>query len=181
MSWLHIIHQMTYRYNRAVRFGPHRLVLRPREGHDVHIEEMRLKIEPVSGTFFDEHDSYRGMQVAVQTARFEDLETLGVSFVGANQSQLSGRTDRANFYQSPSAAGGSTALQDWERGSDREKNSCNLRTAVMLAELLIASCKPIYGRPRKEPMRFSGSMRSQKILKVAKMGTASNVPATPQR
>jgi hypothetical protein len=39
----------------------------------------------------------------------------------------------------------------------------------------------IYGRPRKEPMRFSGSMRSQKILKVAKMGTASNVPATPQR
>ena len=39
----------------------------------------------------------------------------------------------------------------------------------------------IYGRPRKEPMRFSGSMRSQKILKVAKMGTASNVPGTPQR
>jgi len=46
MSWLHIIHQTTYRYNRAVRFGPHRLVLRPREGHDAHIEEMRLKIEP---------------------------------------------------------------------------------------------------------------------------------------
>jgi len=46
MSWLHIIHQTTYRYNRAVRFGPHRLVLRPREGHDVRIEEMGLKIEP---------------------------------------------------------------------------------------------------------------------------------------
>jgi Transglutaminase-like superfamily/Bacterial transglutaminase-like N-terminal region len=46
MSWLHIIHQTTYRYNKAVRFGPHRLVLRPREGHDVHIEEMCLKIEP---------------------------------------------------------------------------------------------------------------------------------------
>ena len=46
MSWLHIIHDTTYRYNRAVRFGPHRLVLRPREGHDVRIEEMRVKIEP---------------------------------------------------------------------------------------------------------------------------------------
>jgi hypothetical protein len=32
-------------------------------------------IMPVSGTFFDEHDSYRGMEVAVQTARFEELET----------------------------------------------------------------------------------------------------------
>jgi hypothetical protein len=46
MSWLHIIHETTYRYQRAVRFGPHRLVLRPREGHDVHIEAMCLKIEP---------------------------------------------------------------------------------------------------------------------------------------
>src|ERR1700745_3844449 len=46
MSWLHIIHQTTYRYNKAVRLGPHRLVLRPREGHDVHIEEMHVKIEP---------------------------------------------------------------------------------------------------------------------------------------
>ena len=32
-------------------------------------------IMPVSGTFFDEHDSYLGMEVAVQTARFEELET----------------------------------------------------------------------------------------------------------
>jgi transglutaminase superfamily protein len=46
MSRLHIIHETTYRYKRAVRFGPHWLVLRPREGHDVHTEVMRLKIEP---------------------------------------------------------------------------------------------------------------------------------------
>jgi transglutaminase-like putative cysteine protease len=29
-----------------VNFGPHRLVLRPREGHDVRVEEMRLEIAP---------------------------------------------------------------------------------------------------------------------------------------
>ena len=46
MSWLRIIHGTTYRYRAPVRFGPHRLVLRPREGHDVRVEEMRLEITP---------------------------------------------------------------------------------------------------------------------------------------
>jgi len=46
MSWLRIIHETTYRYKTAVRFGPHRLVLRPREGHDVQVHEMRLEISP---------------------------------------------------------------------------------------------------------------------------------------
>src|SRR5438552_8162644 len=46
MSWLRIIHETIYSYKTAVRFGPHRLVLRPREGHDVRVEEMRLEIAP---------------------------------------------------------------------------------------------------------------------------------------
>ncbi|HEY5752895.1 MAG TPA: transglutaminase family protein [Chthoniobacterales bacterium] len=46
MSWLRIIHETTYSYKTAVRFGPHRLILRPREGHDVRVEEMRLEIAP---------------------------------------------------------------------------------------------------------------------------------------
>ena len=46
MSWLRIIHETAYRYRTAVRFGPHRLVLRPREGHDVQVKEMRLEISP---------------------------------------------------------------------------------------------------------------------------------------
>jgi transglutaminase-like putative cysteine protease len=46
MSWLKIWHETTYRYAKPVRFGPHRLLLRPREGHDVRVEEMRLAIEP---------------------------------------------------------------------------------------------------------------------------------------
>lgn len=46
MSWLRIIHETTYRYATAVRFGPHRLVLRPREGHDVQVKDMRLEISP---------------------------------------------------------------------------------------------------------------------------------------
>jgi hypothetical protein len=46
MSWLRIIHETTYSYKAAVCFGPHRLVLRPREGHDVRVEKMRLEIVP---------------------------------------------------------------------------------------------------------------------------------------
>jgi transglutaminase-like putative cysteine protease len=46
MSWLHIVHDTTYFYKKAVRFGAHRLVVRPREGHDVRIEEIRVEIEP---------------------------------------------------------------------------------------------------------------------------------------
>ena len=46
MSRLRIVHETIYRYKRAVRFGPHRLILRPREGHDLRVEEMRLEISP---------------------------------------------------------------------------------------------------------------------------------------
>jgi len=46
MSWLRIVHETTYRYDEPVAFGPHRLVLRPREGHDIRVEEMMLDIAP---------------------------------------------------------------------------------------------------------------------------------------
>jgi transglutaminase-like putative cysteine protease len=46
VSRLRIIHETTYTYKKEVRFGPHRLVLRPREGHDLRVEEMRLEIAP---------------------------------------------------------------------------------------------------------------------------------------
>src|SRR5688572_17832660 len=46
MSTLRITHETLYQYHRPVRFGPHRLVLRPREGHDLQVEQMSLVIEP---------------------------------------------------------------------------------------------------------------------------------------
>jgi len=46
MRWLRIFHETTYCYKKAVRFGPHRLILRPREAHDLHVDEMRLEITP---------------------------------------------------------------------------------------------------------------------------------------
>ncbi len=46
MSWFQINHETIYRYRVPVRFASHRLVLRPREGHDIHVTEMRLTISP---------------------------------------------------------------------------------------------------------------------------------------
>jgi transglutaminase-like putative cysteine protease len=43
---LHIHHETVYTYRRRVRFGPHRLVLRPREGHDLRVESMHVEVSP---------------------------------------------------------------------------------------------------------------------------------------
>lgn len=44
---LHIEHTTTYAYMRPVQLERHRLVLRPREGHDLRIERIHLRLEPV--------------------------------------------------------------------------------------------------------------------------------------
>lgn len=46
MTRQRIEHATTYRYRQEVAFGRHRLVLRPREGHDLHVESMTLEIFP---------------------------------------------------------------------------------------------------------------------------------------
>ena len=43
---LRIQHRTTYRYSEKVAFGPHRLMLRPREGHDIQIEQSVLHVTP---------------------------------------------------------------------------------------------------------------------------------------
>jgi transglutaminase-like putative cysteine protease len=46
MKRIRIVHKTEYYYNQPVTFGPHRALLRPREGHDVHIASSRLEVEP---------------------------------------------------------------------------------------------------------------------------------------
>jgi transglutaminase-like putative cysteine protease len=43
---LRIQHRTTYKYNESVSFGPHKILIRPREGHDLHIESSILDISP---------------------------------------------------------------------------------------------------------------------------------------
>jgi transglutaminase-like putative cysteine protease len=46
MKRIRITHRTEYSYHWPVTFGPHRALLRPREGHDIHIHSSRLEIEP---------------------------------------------------------------------------------------------------------------------------------------
>ncbi len=48
MNRRRIIHTTTYRYSEPVSFGPHHLVVRPREGHDLQVLEQDLRIRPAS-------------------------------------------------------------------------------------------------------------------------------------
>ena len=43
---IRILHRTAYYYHQPVTFGPHRAMLRPREGHDVHIVKGQYQIEP---------------------------------------------------------------------------------------------------------------------------------------
>jgi transglutaminase-like putative cysteine protease len=43
---IRIQHRTTYRYNAPIRLGTHRVMVRPREGHDLHIESSVLTIRP---------------------------------------------------------------------------------------------------------------------------------------
>ncbi len=46
MRRLKIEHSTTYHYDRVIELLPHKLLLRPREGHDIRIETSKLKISP---------------------------------------------------------------------------------------------------------------------------------------
>src|SRR5271156_2128527 len=48
MKRIKIVHKTSYKYNDLVKFGPHRLMMRPREGHDVRIVSGRLDVEPTA-------------------------------------------------------------------------------------------------------------------------------------
>jgi transglutaminase-like putative cysteine protease len=43
---IRIQHRTTYNYRAPVSFGPHKILIRPREGHDLHIESSVLDIKP---------------------------------------------------------------------------------------------------------------------------------------
>lgn len=43
---LRVSHRTEYRYDRPVSFGPHRLMLRPRDGHDLWVQDASLTLSP---------------------------------------------------------------------------------------------------------------------------------------
>jgi transglutaminase-like putative cysteine protease len=46
MTILNVVHRTLYRYSAPVSFGPHRLMMRPRDSHDLRLLDTRLSIQP---------------------------------------------------------------------------------------------------------------------------------------
>src|ERR1700710_1103791 len=66
MPLLTIHHKTSYRYAHPVAFGEHRIMLRPRDGHDLRVLSRSLEIEPAPMSLRWIHDVF-GNSVAIAT------------------------------------------------------------------------------------------------------------------
>lgn len=84
---LQIEHRTTYQYARPVTLGPHRLLIRPREGHDVQIRASGLTVEPDHQVRWI-HDVYTNsiaiLEFASPTDSLNILSTLEVEQFNTN-------------------------------------------------------------------------------------------------
>lgn len=58
MPRVRVTHRTTYRYSRAVRFTPHRLMLRPRDSHDLRLNSTSIAIDPDPASIRWAHDVF---------------------------------------------------------------------------------------------------------------------------
>src|SRR6202011_4174416 len=101
MPLLTIHHKTEYRYAHPVAFGEHRIMLRPRDGHDLRVLSGSLAIEPKPMSLRWIHDVF-GNSVAIATfdERAETLSFISTSTVEHNPAEEFALTpdDRAYFY-----------------------------------------------------------------------------------
>jgi transglutaminase-like putative cysteine protease len=101
MPLLTIHHKTEYRYARPVAFGEHRIMLRPRDGHDLRVLESRLDIVPEPMRLRWIHDVF-GNSVAIADfdERAQTLAFTSSATVDHNPAEEFALTpdDRAYFY-----------------------------------------------------------------------------------
>jgi transglutaminase-like putative cysteine protease len=101
MPLLTIHHKTCYRYAHPVAFGEHRIMLRPRDGHDLRVLSNQLEIVPEPMSLRWIHDVF-GNSVAIATfdERAETLSFVNTATVEHNAAGAFALTpdDRAYFY-----------------------------------------------------------------------------------
>jgi transglutaminase-like putative cysteine protease len=104
MPRLTIHHKTEYRYTHPVAFGEHRIMLRPRDGHDLRVVSGGLKIVPEPMSLRWIHDVF-GNSVAIATfdERAETLSIVSTATVEHNPAEEFALTadDPAYFYPFP--------------------------------------------------------------------------------
>jgi transglutaminase-like putative cysteine protease len=101
MPLLTISHTTEYRYDRPVAFGEHRIMLRPRDGHDLRVLDGKLTITPEPMSLRWIHDVF-GNSVAIATfdERARKLTFSSTATIAHNPSDAFALTpdDKAYFY-----------------------------------------------------------------------------------
>jgi transglutaminase-like putative cysteine protease len=104
MPRLTIHHKTEYRYAHPVAFGEHRIMLRPRDGHDLRVLDGSLEIAPPPMSLRWIHDVF-GNSVAIATfdERAETLSVVSTATVEHNPAEEFALTpdDPAYFYPFP--------------------------------------------------------------------------------
>jgi transglutaminase-like putative cysteine protease len=77
MTILNVLHRTLYRYSEAVSFGPHRMMMRPRDSHDLRLIDTALTIAPTAAVRWL-HDVF-GNSVAIAEFAEPGNELLVVS------------------------------------------------------------------------------------------------------
>jgi transglutaminase-like putative cysteine protease len=101
MPRLTIHHKTEYRYARPVAFGEHRIMLRPRDGHDLRVLESRLDITPEPMSMRWIHDVFgNSVAIAVFDERSHALAFTSTVTVDHNPAEEFALTpdDQAYFY-----------------------------------------------------------------------------------
>src|ERR1700761_1236308 len=88
MPLLTIHHKTEYRYRHPVAFGEHRIMLRPRDGHDLRVLSGGLEIVPEPASLHWIHDVF-GNSVAIATfeTRTDLLSILSTATVEHNPAE----------------------------------------------------------------------------------------------
>ena len=108
MPLLTVRHVTTYRYRQPVAFGEHRMMFRPREGHDQRLLDVRLDIEPGPAEVRWLHDVF-GNSVAIarfgpapaKELRFESVVRLDHRPLNALDFHLEGHAQTYPFTYGP--------------------------------------------------------------------------------
>jgi transglutaminase-like putative cysteine protease len=101
MPRLTIHHKTEYRYARPVAFGEHRIMLRPRDGHDLRVLSGDLRIEPAPMSLRWIHDVFgNGVAIATFDERSDILSVTWTATVEHNPAEEFALTpdDPAYFY-----------------------------------------------------------------------------------
>ena len=95
MQKISIYHATTYQFSEAVELKPHRLHLRPRDGHDVRICRSTLSITPAAELLWFRDELDNSVAIATFSTRTETLEI--ISRLEVEQYQLRSNYNEASI------------------------------------------------------------------------------------